>query len=125
MSYFYFRHYYLGSARMHIFQHDHELSSGRTSSISQHNIYYDIQGNVLNNNSNRSSSNSAANSHNTSQINLTESSSSSSSSTATIPVTSSSTPINSKSNLLKCLSELEMSKQARYIHSNIKTWLLS
>ena len=46
-----------GSARMHIFQHNHELSSGRTSSIAQHNIYFDSQGTVLNNSVNRPYSN--------------------------------------------------------------------
>jgi hypothetical protein len=87
-----------GSARMHIFQHNHELSSGRTSSISQHNIYYDIQGNVLNNN--RSNSVSIQSSKNGSSINLIDSEKVNS-------------VIATKSNLLKCLTEREMADRAR------------
>lgn len=37
-----------GLARMHVFQHNHEICSGRTSSISQHNLYFDGLGKVLN-----------------------------------------------------------------------------
>lgn len=37
-----------GLARMQIFQHNHEVHSGRTSSVSQHNIYFDTNGRVLN-----------------------------------------------------------------------------
>ena len=37
-----------GSARMSVFQHKHEIESGRTSSISQHITGYDADGRVLN-----------------------------------------------------------------------------
>ena len=37
-----------GLARMQIFTHNHEVHSGRTSSVSQHNIYFDKNGFVLN-----------------------------------------------------------------------------
>lgn len=37
-----------GLARMQVFQHNHEVCSGRTSSVSQHNIYFDEEGRVLN-----------------------------------------------------------------------------
>lgn len=77
-----------GSARMHIFQHNHELSSGRTSSIAQHNIYFDAQGNVLNNSISRSSSS----------------------------VTSKTNKVSaSKSSLLKNLTEAEMTDCARCV----------
>lgn len=37
-----------GSARTQVLQHDHEVCSGLTSSVSQHNLYFSVDGNVLN-----------------------------------------------------------------------------
>ena len=38
-----------GLARMQIFKHNHEVYTGNTSSISQHNLFFSIDGKVLNN----------------------------------------------------------------------------
>lgn len=43
-----------GAARSKVFRHAHELETGRTSSIAQHSMCFDVQGNVLNDASFRS-----------------------------------------------------------------------
>ena len=81
-----------GSARLLVFQHNHEVCSGITSSISQHNLYFNSYGEVINFNKQATNT--------TSDTNTTADS--------TTSATTMYTTSTSKSNILKSHTDTEL-----------------